>query len=162
MWKGNAERTNFQEVKNLLASERLILCREQVNATAESGEASAGGAAANSGLLVGSVMVNPSFAKGTGELGMLAVSRLHLRLGIGRALVGAAERCCQESGCDIMRLELLEPSSYKHEFKAILDKWYASLGYARGEPEDFGKLYPSLAPLLSCPCVFSVYLKNLN
>lgn len=148
MWLDNADRTNVKEVQDILAKGRLILCREVIGNTAYP--------------LVGSIMVNSQFDTSTGELGMLSVSADYLRLGIGGALVKAAETHCHTAGCTAMRLELLEPSAYKHEFKVMLDSWYSSLGYVRGGSEDFATLYTDLAPLLACPCSFTVYLKSLS
>lgn len=156
MWKDDADRTNTKEVKDILTQGRLILCHEKIVGNGDKKQ--------KLGPIVGSIMVNSEFeqTKSIGELGMLAVSRQYLRLGIGRALVNAAEKYCSDAGCKTIRLELLEPSLYKHEFKVMLDSWYSSLGYVRGESEDFAELYTELAPLLACPCSFTVYLKPLS
>ena len=71
--------------------------------------------------LAGAVLVRVDGS--TGYFGMLAVRRALQRLGIGRALVEAAEEYCRERGCTTMTLST---GSVRHE---LLER-YGKLGYA--------------------------------
>ena len=114
-------------------------------------------------LIAGSVFVNPFFEDSVGELGMLCVDEKFLRKGLGKLLVCAAEDYCKvEGNCKQMRLELLTPTAFAHPVKTWLEKWYISLGYVKGSPENFAENYPRIAPLLAMECEFTVYLKNID
>jgi GNAT superfamily N-acetyltransferase len=143
MWQGEACRTNAEEMRSHLTESKIIL------------------AYTSTGLLVGSIFVNPHFDESLGELGMLCVALSHLRKGLGNVLINAAELHCLSKGCKTMRLELLTPANFVHPVKAWLDLWYSSLGYVKGMPEDFGLAFPRVQPLLACDCVFTAYLKAL-
>ena len=71
--------------------------------------------------LAGAVLVRVEGT--TGYFGMLAVRPALQRLGIGRALVEAAEEYCREHGCTTMTLST---GSVRHE---LLER-YEKLGYA--------------------------------
>ena len=97
-----------------------------------------------------------------GEIGMLAVASSHLGSGVGRRLVAAAEARCRSSGCAVARLELLAPRDWTHPFKARLREWYEGrLGYEPMHEADFAADYPRIAPLLACPCTYTVFHKEL-
>jgi GNAT superfamily N-acetyltransferase len=65
-----------------------------------------------------------------GYLGMLAVSRKHQGKGLGRIMVGAAEKYCREQGCTAMDLTVLS-------LRPDLPPFYRKLGYAEVRTEDF-------------------------
>ncbi|KAI0592876.1 hypothetical protein F4775DRAFT_597767 [Biscogniauxia sp. FL1348] len=105
-----------------------------------------------------------------GELGMLALDAAHRGRGLGRDLVGFAERHCGAGplGLPALRLELLVPTAWEHPFKARLLRWYRRMGYVplmRDEEEEeareFAREYPELAPLLAGPAELRVLEKVL-
>ena len=61
-----------------------------------------------------------------------------------------------------MELELLAPRDTKHPVKEWLHTWYSKLGYVKGEQKEFATDYPEFAKLLSEPCTFTVYTKDLK
>jgi hypothetical protein len=61
-----------------------------------------------------------------------------------------------------MELELLAPRDTKHPVKEWLHTWYSKLGYVQGEQKEFATDYPEFAKLLSEPCSFTVYTKDLK
>jgi len=144
MWKGTASRTNIEEMTSFLSDGRIILAYE-----------------AATGAIVGSILVTHNFGEHLGELGMLCVAQTHLRQGLGKILVKAAEDHCRLKGCTEMRLELLKPAKFVHPVKTWLHEWYTSLGYIQGNSEDFASAFPRIAPLLACDCLFTVYKKQL-
>ena len=77
-------------------------------------------------------------------------------------LIKAAETLCKKHGCSQIRLELLTPAHYSHPEKVWLDKWYRSLGYIKGQPEDFGAHFPHIASLFAVECVLTPYMKKLS
>jgi len=97
-----------------------------------------------------------------GELGMLAVGPGHRGLGIGRRLVGFAERLSREHGLSTTQLELLVPRTWTHPGKASLHVWYTRIGYRAVRKGSIDEQYPALAPLLATPCDFVIYHKDLG
>jgi len=151
MWKsGNkAARTNHAEMAAHLAEGNILIAREREGIGSEAVR------------ITGCIFVNSAFAAGTGELGMLSAASDCLGRGLGKQLVQAAEQHCRLAGCAHMRLELLTPRDFCHPTKAWLDRWYQRMGYTKGQPDDFGRAFPRIAPLLACECVFTAYLKAL-
>ncbi|KAI1101823.1 hypothetical protein F4804DRAFT_314808 [Jackrogersella minutella] len=101
------------------------------------------------------------------ELGLFAVAMAQRGSGIGRDLMGWAERWCRDElgggpGVAIAQLELLVPTHFDHPFKARLDLWYTRRGYRVTGRRDFALDYPDLAPLLAGPTEYRVYEKTLD
>lgn len=142
MWQAGATRTNPDEVARLLSDGALILAELD-------------------GVVVGSVHVS-RLGDGVGELGMLVADRAYRGLGIGSALVEAAEQWALGHGCHTMRLEILTPRHWKHPSKEFLKAWYGRIGYRAQEPEPFENMYPDLVPALATECDFTVWLKPLR
>ena len=58
--------------------------------------------------------------------------------------------------------QLLAPRDWTHPFKARLREWYeCRLGYEPMHEADFAADYPRIAPLLACPCTYTVFHKEL-
>jgi predicted GNAT family N-acyltransferase len=69
--------------------------------------------------------------EGVAEFGCLAVNQENKRSGLGKVLVLAAEEHLKvKLGCSVAQLELLAPSSWKHEHKERLRGWYLRMGYS--------------------------------
>src|SRR6476646_1525534 len=68
------------------------------------------------GRLVGAICVE-LLADGDARFGMLVAAPEHRGVGIGRDLVGFAERWAQQRGAPGMRLELLVPRDWSHPAK---------------------------------------------
>jgi GNAT superfamily N-acetyltransferase len=98
----------------------------------------------------------------TGELGMLAAAAAHWGSGVGRLLIGYAERLSRARGLDTMRLELLVPAARAHPHKERLHAWYTRLGYRVVRQGDLGDDYPQLVPLLAIPCDLRIYHRPLE
>ena len=97
------------------------------------------------------------------ELGMLAVHKDYLRLGLATSLIKAAEERAFKNDCQRMRLEILSPKTWEHPEKKMLKAWYTTkLGYVEGETEDFSKHFPVLKKNLKCECIFTIYIKELT
>lgn len=97
----------------------------------------------------------------TGELGMLAAAEGHRGAGVGRLLVGFAERLSADRGLDTMQLELLVPVGWPHPDKERLHAWYTRRGYRVVRTGSLGEDHPHLVPLLATPCVLRVYHRPL-
>ena len=111
----------------------------------------------------GSIMCEALKADGkTGALGMLAVDQGQLKKGYGKLLIDGAEARALSKGAEKMELELLAPRDTKHPVKEWLHIWYSKLGYVKGEQKEFADDYPEFAKLLSEPCTFTVYTKDLK
>jgi GNAT superfamily N-acetyltransferase len=97
----------------------------------------------------------------TGEFGMLAADPALRGRGVGRDLVRFAEDTCRERGSTVMRLELLVPRGWVLESKEFLHAWYTRLGYELDRVGTIDEDYPQLAPQLSGPADYRIYLKRL-
>jgi GNAT superfamily N-acetyltransferase len=93
--------------------------------------------------------------------GMLAAAPGHRSAGVGRALVDFAEQHARKRGRRAMRLELLVPRGWTHPSKEFLKGWYGRRGYTVSGTGAMDELYPSLAPMLACPCDLLLYEKAL-
>jgi len=143
LWNdGMFSRTDRLEVQGLLKGQKLLL-------------------AVAGSKIAGSLSIDVMAEDGVGEIGMLNVSRDFRRQGIALGLIAAAEAQCLEKGCSRIRLHLLTPQQGTHPFKVMLDRWYTGLGYAKGNPQDFGALYPELQPILARACDLVEYNKAL-
>ena len=145
MWKqingGPAPRTSEEEVHSLLAADRILIAKR-------------------GNLIIGSVCVrrlSPSLA----EFGMLVAHPDCRGIGLGKALLNAAENYGRAGGAEIMQLELLTPKTWEHPVKAFLHQWYTRIGYKPMKQEPFEKTYAALAEQLAAPCNFTIYHKKL-
>jgi len=118
-------------------------------------------AATLDGAVVGCVRVRRVDAR-TGELGMLAAAPAHWGSGVGRLLVGCAERLSSARGLDTMRLDLLVPTGRPHPHKERMHAWYTRLGYEVVRHGDLGDDHPHLVPLLATPCDLRIYHRPLE
>ena len=145
MWKDvdgrPAARTSPQEVQALLDADRLLLAKRE-------------------GEIIGSVCVqllSPTVA----EFGMLVGHPDCRGLGLGKALVQAAEDYGRFHNATTMQLELLTPKTWNHPVKEFLHAWYRRIGYQVIQEEPFEERFATLASLLSTDCTFTVYHKRL-
>jgi GNAT superfamily N-acetyltransferase len=92
---------------------------------------------------------------------MLAVDPARRGAGIGRELVGFAERWAHDQGLERMQLELLVPRTWAHPFKELLRVWYTRIGYREVRIGQIEETYPALGPLLATACDFVVYRRHL-
>jgi ribosomal protein S18 acetylase RimI-like enzyme len=92
---------------------------------------------------------------------MLVADPAHRRQGVGRELIGFAERWSQAQGLDTMQLELLVPRQWRHPTKEFLKAWYTRIGYHQVRSGLIEESYPELAPHLATPCDFVIYHKRL-
>jgi GNAT superfamily N-acetyltransferase len=141
IWRAGATRTTWAEVSELIRLEELAVARLN-------------------GQIVGIVRVQ-RLAGGVGEFGMLAADPDHRGIGVGRHLVGFAERLTADRGLRIMRLGLLVPRAWSHPTKQFLHAWYTRIGYRVVRRGTLDEQYPHLTPLLTTPCDFVIYHKNL-
>lgn len=75
--------------------------------------------------------------EGVAEFGCLAVNQENKRSGLGKVLVQAAEAHLKvKLGCSVAQLELLAPSTWKHDHKERLRGWYLRMGYTLAK-EDY-------------------------
>jgi ribosomal protein S18 acetylase RimI-like enzyme len=113
------------------------------------------------GRLVGAVRVH-RLATGVGEFGMLVADPGYRGRGVGRELVGFAERRSREQGVAAMQLEVLVPREWSHPSKEFLKAWYSRIGYRRVRTGRIEASHPDLAPHLATPCDVVVYHKALT
>jgi GNAT superfamily N-acetyltransferase len=142
LWIAGATRTTLDEVVELTRAGQIAVARL-------------------SDRVVGCVRVQ-RLDEGTGEFGMLAADPAHRGIGVGRELVGFAERKSRAEGLRTMRLELLVPQGWTHPAKAFLASWYTRIGYRVARTGAIDEAYPALAPLLATPCDFVIYHKPLD
>lgn len=141
LWMDGAARTTAADVAALTEAGQIAMAQRD-------------------GLLVGCARIR-RLDDGAGEFAMLAADPRHRGIGIGRELVGFAERTCRDNGADVMQLELLVPRNWKHPSKEFLAAWYTRLGYRRTRTGSFEEAFPALAPLLATSCDFVIYRKEL-
>ena len=141
LWTEGATRTRVAEVAELIRAGEI--------AVAHLGD-----------RLVGCVRVQ-RLDEATGEFGMLAADPAHRGVGIGRELLRFAERKCRADGLGAIQLELLVPRGWTHPTKEFLHAWYTRIGYRVARTGTIDEAYPDLAPLLSTPCDFVIYRKDL-
>jgi GNAT superfamily N-acetyltransferase len=143
MWKVYNSRTNPEEITALIKTQNLIV-------------------AFIDHFIVGSVAVKSMNDGKTGKLGMLVADRSYRGLGIGSALVIAAENWARSKGFKRMRLELLEPRYWDHPNKIFLKGWYTRIGYQQIKTEPFEKMHPKKIFDLATECDFTVWHKTLS
>jgi GNAT superfamily N-acetyltransferase len=112
------------------------------------------------GALAGTVQVE-DVEDEAALFGMLAAASEHRGAGVGRALLDFAEAHSRERGRRTMQLELLVPRDWQHPSKEFLKGWYGRRGYELRGTGGMDELYPSLAPMLACPCDLLLYEKAL-
>jgi len=142
MWKIDILRTTPEEINNLILKKNLIIAYFNNN-------------------IVGAVAVKSMPDKKTGEFGMLVADQAYRGLGIGSALVDAAESWAQSQNFSRMRLELLTPKNWEHPSKTFLKKWYNRIGYVPNKTELFELMYPDKFNELATECDFTVWYKTL-
>jgi GNAT superfamily N-acetyltransferase len=142
LWRDGASRTTLAETERCVRGGEIAVARLN-------------------GRIVGSVRVR-RLDDGLGEFGMLAAEPAHQGIGIGRRLIGFAERLTRERGLETMQLELLVPKTWTHPNKKLLHEWYTRLGYRIIRVAAVDEHYPALVPLLATPCDFVIYHKNLG
>jgi len=116
------------------------------------------------GEIVGSIHVYP-LTENTYAFGLLSADFDKKGLGIGRALISAAESEAKEMGAEKMSLEILRPRDFDVPLKTVLRDWYIRLGYAFTETLLFEERKPDKAEKakrLKVPTVFDCYEKALN
>jgi len=142
IWRDGATRTTVAEVTELIRRGEIAVARLN-------------------GRIVGAVRIQ-RLDDMIGEFGMLAADPDHRGTGIGRRLVGVAERLSADRGLSIMQLELLVPKAWTHPFKKFLHDWYTRIGYQPVQRVTIDEQYPMLAPLLATPCDFVIYHKDIG
>lgn len=116
------------------------------------------------GEIVGTIWVHPLRKKEFG-FGLLAADFAHKGLGIGRALIAAAEEFARTRGGRQMVIEILRPADFELPFKTVLADWYIRLGYQPAGTVSFLTLRSEKvekAKLLKVPSVFDMYTKALH
>jgi GNAT superfamily N-acetyltransferase len=142
MWQISDSRTDPEEVKSLIKKQNLIV-------------------ALIDDAIVGAVAVKSMNDGRTGEFGMLVADRSYRGLGIGSALVIAAENWARDKGFQRMRLELLEPRHWEQPGKTFLKRWYSRIGYVPDKTEPFETMHPEKTNNLATECDFTVWHKTL-
>ena len=142
LWADGATRTNPAEVAGMIAAGEVAVARID-------------------GQIVGAVRVQ-QLDEAVGEFGMLVADPARRNEGIGRELVGFAEKLSRERGLDVMQLELLVPRGWTHPTKEFLHAWYTRMGYGPVRSGSIDESYPQLAPLLATPTNFVIYHKDLR
>lgn len=142
MWKMDSSRTTPEEIYHLTLKKNLIV-------------------AYFNDIIVGAVAVKVMPDKKTGEFGMLVADQAYRGLGIGSALVDAAENWAKSRGFSKMRLELLTPRKWEHPSKTFLKNWYTRMGYIPDKAEPFELMYPQKYKDLATECDFTVWHKTL-
>lgn len=142
LWVDGAERTTALQVEEMIAAGQIALARLD-------------------GVVIGSIRIQ-ELDDATGEFGMLSAHPAHRGKGVGRELVGFAERLSRERGMAVMQLELLVPRGWSHPTKEFLHAWYTRIGYRPVRTGRIEESYPELAPLLATACDFVVYHKPLT
>lgn len=142
LWRDAAARTTPSELAELIAAREIAVARRN-------------------GGIAGCVRLH-DVAQDASEFGMLVSDPDQRGTGVGRALVGFAERHSRERGRRAMQLELLVPRAWSHPSKEFLKSWYGRMGYRLVSARRIDDAYPHLAPLLATPCNLTVYEKPLE
>jgi GNAT superfamily N-acetyltransferase len=142
LWIERTPRTTQKEMADLIAAEQVAL-------------------AYSDGKVIGAVRVR-RLDSGEAEFGMLVADFSHRGQGVGRDLVGFAERWSRDQGIETMQLEILMPRDWSHPSKEFLKAWYGRMGYHPVRTCHLEQSYPDLAPLLATPCDFVIYHKDLG
>lgn len=135
-------RTTPAEVADLIASGGMLVARLD-------------------GEVVGCGYVRPLDAT-TADLGLISASPERQGIGIGRAIVRAAEERARSRGATTMQLELLVPKGWAHPQKERLRAWYSRLGYETVGSATFEEVATHAASQLATPCEFLVFRKALS
>lgn len=141
LWQAGMTRTTAAEIAGLIVAGQLAV-------------------ALADGDPVGCVQVR-EVAPGVAEFGLLAASPEHRGSGVGRTLVGYAERRARDRGQRAMRLELLVPREWRHPHKEFLRAWYERLGYRLVGTTTVAEVHPHLTALQATPCNVLRYEKSL-
>jgi GNAT superfamily N-acetyltransferase len=141
LWVAGATRTTAAEMIALIRARQIAI-------------------AVHEGRLVGSVQIH-DVGPDVSEFGMLVAAPEHRGIGIGRALLEFAERDACARGLRAMRLELLQPRTWRHASKEFLRSWYQRCGYRAVSRTRMVDTHPHLAPLLATECDLVVYEKPL-
>jgi GNAT superfamily N-acetyltransferase len=141
LWIEGATRTDVRDVASLVGAGEIAVARLNER-------------------LVGTVRIH-QLDGSRAEFGMLAVVPDERGHGIGRELVGFAERWAGERNLTRMQLELLVPRAGTHQDKEFLKIWYDQMGYRAAGTGRLDEAYPSLVALLATPCDLVIYGKDL-
>ena len=144
IWGENYVRMSLEEFTSLVEKGEIILAEID-------------------GEIVGSINVYP-LRKDTFVFGLLSADFSKKGLGIGRALIAAAEKHAKDKGAKTMALEILKPRDFEVPVKNVLRDWYERLGYVFTEAMLFEERKPDKvekAKLLKVPSVFDCYEKPL-
>lgn len=153
MFSTSAHRTNVDQVTTLLTNNELALAYPAPSAS------SSHGLPLQQSLPIGCVRVTKLNAA-TANIGMLVASPTSRGTGLGTHLMDFAELMARQWGCSTMQLELLVPSTWKHEVKEFLQKWYLRRSYQVVRVEDFAASYPEIAKELVTEVEYRIMQKN--
>ena len=140
----NYSRMDVDEFQELIDREELIVARID-------------------GEIVGSIHAY-SISENTYCFGLFSAAFEKKGLGIGRALITAAENTAIKNGASFMELEILKPRDHDIDVKINLKNWYERLGYELFQSTSFEARKPDKiekALKLIQPCVFDCYRKKL-
>jgi len=162
MWKGDdVQRTSDGDVLQKLQDEKLVLLLKDFDHQDEGNS--------NASILnncYGCIYCDYNFGEGCCELGMFAIDGTFRGVGLGSFLLGAAEIYASQKDCTNLRLELLSPVEYDHNFKKRLDEWYTKMNYRSDyvdQMNNFFKLqFSEIFDKLACSCKFHIYRKEIS
>ena len=158
------------EVLDLISKERMIVL--ELNSLDKSS-----GNSLSTKHIVGCIKIDPSVESignksgKVGEWGGLAVAKEYQGRGFGSILQRAAEEKLKTHGCTVAQLELLTPSTWKHEHKERLRGWYVDkLGFQLQFPGDYDRSTTKLPSgsllmdrmLLVTDADFTIYRRALD
>lgn len=92
---------------------------------------------------------------------MLVTSPTTRGMGLGKQLMMFGEEHCRSWGAKKTKLDLLVPTSFKHELKSWVGPWYERLGYRIVGTADFGKAYPKIAESVITETEYRKFEKDL-
>jgi GNAT superfamily N-acetyltransferase len=142
LWRDGFKRTTASELADLIAAGEIAV-------------------ATRDGQIAGTMRFH-DVADDTSEFGILAAAPDQRNHGVGRALLGFAERQSRERRLRAIQLELLVPRTWQHPSKEFLKAWYGRRGYRLVRTITIEAAYPHLAPLLATPCDLEVHEKPLQ
>lgn len=141
LWQNGATRTGPGEIAEAIRSGGML-------------------AATLEGRPVGCACLRP-LDPHTADLALLSTTPDRWHMGIGGALVGAAEDLMRRRGVITMQLEVLVPTDWEHPTKQRLRDWYTHLGYRVIRTARFEQVAAHLEPWLATPCEFLIFHKPL-
>ncbi len=165
IWTGAVTRAKDADVLAKMQEEKLMVLLKSSNDDSGgfNGSSSSGRRIASD--CVGCIQVDSELGDGRLGLGMFAVDSRERGSGLGKLLMRASETFAVTKGSVALRLELLSPRDHEHTFKARLDRWYTSMGFATDRDDKFSwfeKEFPELVEKLAVPCKVHFYEKILR